>query len=243
MRKISTAKLRKWLLVGLGFGAAVSALLGALPICDYGQGLALNLATELAGALVTYVLLQLVIGRREEEEAKRTGLIAQMGSQVLGDAIRAVEELRRHGWLHNGSLQGANLEKANLEGADLVGANLQEALLRGVNLQGANLQMANLRGASLDQANLQGIDLSRANLERANLIWANLQRADLVGANLQGAFLVMTDLQGAGLLGTNLQGATLNEAILPDGRKWIPGTDITRFTNPAHPDFWLPDAQ
>jgi len=66
----STAWLRKWVLVGLGMGAVVSALLGALPICDYGKGLALNLATELAGALITYGLLELLIRHSEEEEAK-----------------------------------------------------------------------------------------------------------------------------------------------------------------------------
>jgi len=30
-------------------------------------------------------------------------------------------------------------------------------------------------------------------------------------------------------------------AILPDGSKWTPDTDMTRYTDPNHPDFWQPD--
>ena len=39
----STARLRKWVLVGLAAAALVSLILGALPIGDRGKGLALNL--------------------------------------------------------------------------------------------------------------------------------------------------------------------------------------------------------
>jgi len=100
----STAKLRKWILVGLAAGALVSSVLGALPIGDYGKGLALNLATELAGGLVTYLLLELVLRPREESEikekereAKKAYLIAQMGSSVKDVAVAAAEELQRYG--------------------------------------------------------------------------------------------------------------------------------------------------
>ena len=95
--------------------------------------------------------------------------------------------------------------------------NLQEADLRGANLQEAILWLANLQEANLRVASLQ----------EANLRVANLQEANLWGANLQGA---------------DLGGATFDEnTMLPDGTKWTPGTDMGRFTDREHPDFWRSD--
>jgi len=43
---------------------------------------------------------------------------------------------------------------------------------------------------------------------------------------------------------SNLQGATLDGATfdqtttLPDKTLWTPDTDMTRFTDPDHPQFW-----
>jgi len=136
-----------WLRVGVVFvvlmGSAGALLRWALhrPDDDL-KGLALNLVTELAGAAVVYFLFELVIERMERGEAekkalegKKAALIAQMGSKVHDVAIAAAEELRRHGWLTDGSLQGANLRGANLQGAALSKANLQGARLLGANLQ------------------------------------------------------------------------------------------------------------
>jgi hypothetical protein len=86
-----------------------------------------------------------------------------------------------------------------------------------------------------------------ATLRRVYLSGANLQGANLWHANLQGAYLAYADLQGAYLIGANLQGALLNragfdeETYLPDGSQWTPDTDMNRFTNPEHPDFWRSD--
>ncbi len=93
----STARLRMGVLLVLIVVALVSSL-GALRWGNQEwDGLVLNFGTEMAGAVVTYALLELFIGRREEEEAKKADLIAQMGSVVRDEAIRAVEELRHHG--------------------------------------------------------------------------------------------------------------------------------------------------
>jgi hypothetical protein len=95
--------------------------------------------------------------------------------------------------------------------------------LRGTDLRKENLMGANLRGANLQESNLEGVDLGGANLEGANLRDARLDAVNLVGANLQGA---------------NLEGVDLRGACLPDGTNWTEDTDVTRFTNPDHPDFW-----
>lgn len=94
-----------------------------------------------------------------------------------------------------------------------------------------------LKGANLRYANLQGADLFRANLQDAKLRHANLQGARLTGANLQGA-----DLGYANLQGVRLADAELNEStVLPDNTLWTPYTDMTRFTDPNHPNFWRSD--
>lgn len=85
--------------------------------------------------------------------------------------------------------------------------------LRGTDLRKENLLGANLRGANLQESNLEGVDLGGANLEGANLRDARLDAVNLEGADLRGAYL-------------------------PDGTNWTEDTDVTRFTNPDHPDFW-----
>jgi hypothetical protein len=259
----STARLRVGVFLVLIVVALASSLWAVWRTGDW-EGLALNFGTEMAGAVVTYLLLELVIGRTERREAKKADLIAQMGSKAQDVAIAASEQLARCGWLYDGSLQGADLEwanlqeaflpGANLQGADLLGANLQEAFLHRANLQGAFLYGANLQGTDLASANLKEVDLEDANLQGANLLGANLQGAFLRGGNLQGAHLGGANLQGVKLFNANLQGADLFNAnlqgadfdentTLPDGTNWTPNTDIARFTDPKHPDFWRPDAQ
>ena len=166
------------------------------------QAFVLNLGTEMAGAVVTYVLLQRVIGGWERKQE----LIADLGSNVNDVAVHAAYELRRHGWLTDGSLQGAYLRDANLQGAYLRDANLQGAKLDSANLQEANLWDANLQGAYLTDANLQGAILWMANLQGAILWMANLGEADLREAHLKETFLLQANLSGANLWQANLRG-------------------------------------
>jgi uncharacterized protein YjbI with pentapeptide repeats len=76
--------------------------------------------------------------------------------------------------------------------------------------------VTNLQGATLQRARLL-----RTNLQQANLFDANLQRAILIAVNLQEAYMD-------------------EDTTLPDGTKWTPDTDMARFTDPGHPDFWSP---
>jgi hypothetical protein len=260
-----TPRLRIAVLLALIVVALVSSLGALLWGNQELDGLALNFGTEMAGAVVTYLLLELVIGRMErreaereaemkEREARKADLIAQMGSTVKDVAVAAVEELQRYGWLTDGSLRGAYLRMANLEGANLFRADLQEADLVMANLQDANLGNANLQktglsGANVQKAILNAANLREARLQRANVREANLSMANLYGASLEEANLSMANLYGANLEEANLKGANLEGAHfsegkrLPDGTSWRPETDMARFTDPDHPDFWRPDAQ
>jgi uncharacterized protein YjbI with pentapeptide repeats len=179
---------------------------------------ALNLGTELIGAVVTYALFELVIERRErrkaakkEAEKKKAQLIAQLGSNVRDAAVSAAVELRRQGWLSDRSLQAANLCNADLRGADLKLAHLVGAKLAGANLEGADLQWAQLRET----------DLMVANLKEAVLLYANLEGANLIGAQLVGANLAEANLRRATLWRANLLRAYLSGADLNGARLWI----------------------
>jgi uncharacterized protein YjbI with pentapeptide repeats len=208
-RTLTIAVLSTLLVAGLAL-----SLIAAWRSDDW-WGFALNFGTELVGAVVVYYLLDQFIGRRERTESERAKLIAELGSSVQDVAVAAAEKLGQNGWLVDGSLQWASLESADLQGASLGSADLQRANLIGASLQGARLVRANLQEARLVRANLQG---------------ANLWSADLRGADLRGA-----DLIWASLLSAKLDGNT----ALPDGTTWTPDTDLARFTDVGHPDFWL----
>jgi hypothetical protein len=239
-------RLRLVVLIGLGAAAIVTSLT-ALASGERLSGLLLNLASELAGAFVTFIVFDQLIGSREKHESEilaqarlKTDLIAQLRSKDNATAIRAAEELGRHGWLYDGSLRGADLAQAHLPGAPLAGANLQGTDLWDANLQGACLTEVNLQGAHLWNADLQGACLRRADLQRAHLRGADLQGTDLTEANLHGAYLRGAHLQRAILAGANLQEASLEKATidetttLPDGTQWTPTTDMARFTDPDY---------
>jgi uncharacterized protein YjbI with pentapeptide repeats len=231
-----------WTVLAILVGVAVVSSLAGLR--DAGQGLAelwLNLGTELAGAVVTFILIDLVLGARQRKEA----LITQMGSDVREVAVPAVDDLRREGWLTNGALRGAdlvgarlkgaNLELAHLQGADLGFARLQGVVLRLAHLEGANLEWANLEEAVLIEACLEGAVLVEANLlgaylMDASLTGADLEHADLLGAALTGVNLTRANLKGTNLMNANLKGAfvsleqlaeavSLRGATLPDGTR------------------------
>ena len=214
----------------LVFGLALS-LIAAWRSGDW-WGFALNLGTELVGAVVVYILFDYFIEGRKGTEAEKERLIEEMGSRIRDVAVAAAEKLRLHGWLADGSLNKAKLSDADLSGAYLFGANLCEA-----NLTDANLTMSKLIGADLTMAGLWGAKLLGTNLRAANLSGAYLREA-----NLSGAKLLEANLTGAMLLEANLQEAKLDETtMLPDGTMWTPDTDIERFSHPDHPDFWRSD--
>ncbi|MBN1428728.1 MAG: pentapeptide repeat-containing protein [Anaerolineae bacterium] len=238
------AKTRLIVIPILLIGGLVASLIGLARSGDW-DSFALNLGTELLGAVLTFVLLELILGRQEKQETQtrvefeqKAHLIRQMRSKDNGTALQSVEELRAQGWLAGETLRGADLYRANLEGANLIsvdlgGATLREAILqgaymRGVNLENADLSGANclaavmrdarMRGANLKEANLERADLRDAEIECATMANANLLGADLRGANLQQADLRGANLARAGFSRTILQGANLSGANLQGAR-------------------------
>ena len=101
-------------------------------------------------------------------------------------------------------------------------------------LEGLALNSLNLPNSDLFRANLSKTDLSNSNFSKARLTWANLVNADLFGANLCGAILDMADLTNSHLTAVEFDRNT----VLPDNTKWTPNTDMSRFTNLQHPNYW-----
>lgn len=169
------------------------------------------------------------------------------------------------------NLQGAMLDEADLQETDLSGADLQSVKLEVINLQGANLSFAVIEAATMLHPNFEEADLSYSTLKGSHLPFSNLQSANLEAANLENTNLVYARLQQANFSGANLQGVILRDAslrgavideytkfnektVLPDARSlkneerktifdkyWTPETDMSRYTDPNHPDFWQPD--
>jgi len=162
------------------------------------------------------------------------GTPTRQARREMGRALKRgeLEDLRRLGSLHDGSLRGVNLQCVDMRAADLAKADLWDSNLHKSDLEGANLQVADLWGA----------DLCEANLRRASLIGARLREVDLKGADLSYACLHNADLVDANLENSLLEETEWdNDSLLPDGTNWAPSTDMARFTDPHHPDFWRAD--
>jgi uncharacterized protein YjbI with pentapeptide repeats len=218
------------------------------------SGFLQNFSTEMFGAFLTFLLLEILVRQRRENEAmthhialEKKRLIRQMSSRVNAQTQRAIEELRAQGWLSDGSLDGAYIEWADLQNSMLFLARLRHARLAWSRLQDSELRDADFSGADFSEANLARVRMRRADMSQARFHNARLQEARCRDVNFAGADLRRARLQGAKLNNANLRGALLQGAIwsedtiLPDGRHWSPGVDLARFTDPSHPAFWEPD--
>lgn len=227
---------RLYAIAGFVAGVMLFPLLASLG-GDQLTGFLQELVPEMVGIGITVFLIDRIIQRRDErnaEAAVKRQLVIDAGSRSNEKAKDAVHQLWRKEWLHG--------EDGLLKGADLGEANLEEAFLPGVNLQQAYLAFTNLQRAALWGANLQDARLGNAKLQRADLHKANLQGADLWYADLREARFAGADLTGASLQNARLEDAVFDEKTkLPDETNWTLETDMTRFTNPNHPDFWRSD--
>ena len=177
----------------------------------------------------------------------------------LESSDAAILKLRQRGWLEDGSLQGVDLAHANLENADLsralltnanllmanlVGAKLDASRLDFANLAGANLTNARMHEASLKGSSLRAAKLNRAILQGVDFAEADLETASLVNANLRNSRLIGVRFERADLLHADIEDAVFDEStVLPDGMRWTRNTDLTRYTDPSHPNFWRPVAK
>lgn len=187
-----------------------------------------DIGTEMLGAAVTILLVELVIyqkrdevDRLDRERMRRRDQFADRLKITTRPAIRQriLDQMRRQdllagAWLYEVHLEGADLSEADMQEVDLFEAQLVDADLRHTDLRNAVLRRANLKSANLQGANLQDVDLQEADLRGANLAEANLLQAELHRAKFD------------------------DQTILPDGSRWQPETTLDRFVDADSPKFW-----
>lgn len=181
-----------------------------------------DVATEMLGAAVTILLVELVIYQKRDEASRldrermrrRDQFAAQLKTARSQDRRQKIldrmkqQDLLVGAWLFEVDLQNADLRDCNLREADLFEANLTAAILTAANLADTNLRRANLKEANLASANLTGADLIEADLRATNLSEATLQDADLDNAKFN------------------------QRTQLPNGSLWVPGINLNQFLQP-----------
>lgn len=212
----------------VGIGVVIGAILfsGSTDRTSY----LTNLYTSILSIAVTVFVIDLLNRRRDEQrelKMEKQRLTRQLGSRVNTEALRAAEEFWEHEWIKDGTLREARL----------VGANLQGARFTMGELQGIDFSTANLQEASFVWANLENSLFAVTDLRQAKLQWANLKGANLWAAKLQGADLLRANLQEVKLIDAQFD----EDTVLPDSNKWGADTDMNRFTDPQHPQFWRSD--
>lgn len=185
-----------------------------------------DLSTELAGAIVTAMLLTIVFDTLQTRETEQQladnqlqSLILQMGSIDNTTSIEAIRQLRAEGWLSDGSLQNQSFENADLTGAPLAASDLRGARFSRANLHDADLSNALLNNTQFDNCDLSGVtfdnaDLSNANLSNSDLRDATFAGAKAIGANLNDVVVDESTLRGADLTNAKLQNVNLLRADL-----------------------------
>jgi|GEM_PF-1268205 len=176
-------------------------------------------------------------------EARQVILDRLVAEDIALDHCNLVDVDLEQANLAYANLCGANLSKVILKMADLTGCNLSQTQLHMGQLIKANLQDADLSGAILDRtytsgANMAGVNLSNA-IVRTSFWGVNFQNANFENADLRGAQFFRCDLSGAELQGANIEGAAFNnDTRLPDGNYRDRKTDLQRFVDVSHPNFW-----
>jgi hypothetical protein len=178
-----------------------------------------NLVPEAIGIIFTIGCIDVLNRRRDN--ARQLGetqerLIREASGQSSELAKSALHELEKRGWLRGTQHLPRYVKPAE---GDTFGA-----------LIGQDMRYANLTGADLWSANLTGTILRHARLQDAILRKVNLSGADLRGTYLENAILREAIIDEKTLFD--------ERTVLPDGARWHPAVDLTRFTQEAHPEFW-----
>ena len=152
-----------------------------------------DVGTEMLGAAVTILLVELVIYQKRDEASrvdrermrrrdhftdqlknttnltKRQKILDRMGQQNLLENSWLYEINLRHVDLANANFNGADLFETDLSNVNLTRANFSDAILRRTCFKESNLQGAVFADADLTEANFKGADLYEATLTNVEL--------------------------------------------------------------------------
>jgi len=217
----------------------IGVWIGSLIFAD---GYATNVYTEMLSIFVTVLVLDRLNEWRSVQQRKRT-LVREAASRDNSTALNAIDWLRAEGWLteydETPLLKEIKLSRADLHNAYLYGAHLQNTNLYKVNLSYADLSKANVVDSFLHRAILQYTSLYETDFRQTNLWDASLRGAKYIETVQFDEKTILPDAQP--LRDDN------GRIVKDDNRQtvydkyWTPDTDMTRYTNPKHPDFWEPE--
>ncbi len=189
-------------------------------VTNLAQDFYANVSTDLASIAITILVIDYLSERRAERSFMQQ-LAREMGSKDNAFAVKAVKELRAHGWLLDGSLENIDLGACDLSKSDLSDASLKRVNLNAANLKEASLVRANLEGAIIKGANLESVDFESAILRDADISYSDMSNANLISASLNGVNFEGTALDGVKVNIAQLRSTkSLKQAIMPDGRKY-----------------------
>jgi uncharacterized protein YjbI with pentapeptide repeats len=200
-------------LASLSFSAFSHWMNGDVAWWAWWDSAAQNFSTEMMGAMVTFVLFELILNTQLNKRIANTeyynrqvSAISRLRQAENSTQKQAILDEMNHLRLFDGAnLQGMNLEGLSLIRYDLQNVNLNDANLSGTILMGAKLNHAKLSNAKLLDANFSHADLEHADLSLANLEKTNFRKANLNYANLWEAELIATNLRDASLEYANLE--------------------------------------
>lgn len=205
------------------------------------EGYSTNIYTEMLSIFVTILVIDRLNEWRNIQQLKKQ-LTREASSRDNSTALNAIDWLRAEKWLtidDDSLLMGTKLSRANLENAYLYEANLKNS----------NLYKCDLSHADLSRANMIDTFLHRAILDHTSLFNTDFRRAALGSVSLRGAkyietarFDKQTILPDAVPL-IDQDGKSIQNEVghFVYDKYWTPGTDMTRYTDTTHPDFWQPE--
>lgn len=233
------------------------------------SSLSQNFATELFGAITTFVLIEILLRRSQQKSEENERFVAAVNSQNSQKIVTIISDQKSSKYIAAGLLRNVNWSDLDLSGIrlldyDLVRADFSRAIGNGIEMRGCNMEYcifsdalfetAALVECNLRRCQMENINMVNGKLMRTNLTQANLQRGVLTYVDMHQAILALADLRQADLSGANLAGANLrranlenarldnaqfdNSTILPDGENWTFETEMSRFTDPSHEDFY-----
>lgn|GEM_PF-2604064 len=177
--------------------------------------------------------------------------------------VISINALRANGDYDNGNLNGirilhrCNVSTLNMNSFKLNNAKFNNTVFIQTQLSQTSFKNVVMRICQLDEAiaveadfsdayiiqcSLVGINWSRANIKNGSITESNLTNAILNQANLSGVNLQNTGLRHASLIGTTFtEGTQLPDSTEENPIFWTHDTDMTKYTDPNHPNFWEPD--
>lgn len=182
------------------------------------QDLYANGGAELLSIAITVLIIDTLNKKRSEDERKRE-LILQMGSPSNDFAIEAVRLLDHHNWVKDGSLRKQFFTYANLENVILLAADFSHSTIIESTFKNAELEDTTFHGCRFEYCNFENIEFAHINMSDSELIGCFFRNANM----------------------SNIHPLNWKNTILPDGTIWTPDTDMEKFTNPEHPNFYVPE--